>query len=193
MSLPELHLKRFDRPSGTATAEEVVVPGQGAGVESHGEGDRRPVIGVSWNPATSCLLELLVGASGDDFDALDIDEVLDCSFEDVPSLSGDATPGLQDGQTPFQLVLHFAPLVFGHHDLHARAEHELTPTAPKQLSNENAGVCNDDHSVGMGRRRSNSRASSSSVMPASSRTWPTAAPSRATARRTSSSSLSSGM
>ena len=78
---PQLHSKRLDRPGGTAAAEEVVVPAQDASVEGHGEGDRRPVVGVSWNPATSCLLKLLVGTAGDDLDTLDIDEMLNCFFE----------------------------------------------------------------------------------------------------------------
>ncbi len=108
-----------------------MVPGEDASVEGHCEGDRRPVVGVSWNPATSCLLKLLVGTSRDDLDTLDLGEVLNCFFEDVPSLSGDATPGLHDGRTPLQLMLDLAPLVLGRHELHLWVQDEVTPPVPQ--------------------------------------------------------------
>jgi hypothetical protein len=77
-------------------------------------------------------------------------------------------------------MLGLLPLVFGHNNVEIWVQDKLPAPLAQQLANENAGVRDDDHS-GSARRKSNSPANSSSLMPVSWSTCSTASPSLTTA------------
>lgn len=177
---------------GTAAAKEVMVARQDRNVEGEGKCDRCPVVGVSGHPSARRTLQVLIERPGYDLDHVVLDEVVN-DPEQLLALPARQAPLADDGSdTLLQLMPRLLPLLLGNYTLEVRMGEQL-PTAPtKQLRHEHARIDDNDHS-GSARRRSNSWASSSSVMPVSSRISSTERPSRSMARLACSRSPSTGM
>jgi hypothetical protein len=186
----KLMRERLDRPRRAAALEEVAVPGQNGRVEDDRQRDGWPVSRIARDSPQRGRLQGGVRLSWDNLERTAVDQAAHRPSQNV-TLSG--------SQDPFTARISnrrdsscSGLVIFGDDDAESRMREERPPTTAQELSDEDAGVRDDDHS-GSGRRKSNFSDNSSSVIPVSASTRSTASPSRATARRASSSSRSSGM
>lgn len=169
-----------------------MVAGQDASLKDQGKRHRRPVAGIARNPPTGHHLHVLVEAARDDLDHPLVDKSEHVMVQALSVVVGEAPLFDDRTDSALQFVLGFVPLLLGDHHSKVGMGEQLSPPRAEQLGDEHTRVRDNNHSA-CRRRMSNICASSSSDKPVSSRTWPTVSPSRASARRTSSSSRARGI
>lgn len=103
------------------------------GVERQGQGNGRPVPGISGDPSASLGRPMQIEGARDDFNHPMIDQSMDRFMEQARLLSGQL-PGCNDLADPtLQFVLGFLPLLLGDDHLQLSVAQQRPASFPKQF------------------------------------------------------------